>query len=72
MRIYGFMHWGNDIHLWQSPWALNNVGPSGLNIDLKFVIWLLKEREPLAQKWQQMFYRITPSYLNTFHCDRKA
>ena len=33
---------------------------------------LLKERETLAQKWQQMLYRISPSYLNTFHCDRKA
>ena len=32
----------------------------------------LKESETLAQKWQQMLYRISPSYLNTFHCDRKA
>ena len=32
----------------------------------------LKERETLAQKWQQMLYRISPSYRNTFHGDRKA
>ena len=32
----------------------------------------LKEREILAQKGQQLLYRISPSYLNTFHCDQKA
>ena len=32
----------------------------------------LKEMETLAQNWQQMLYRISPSYLNTFHCGRKA